>query len=303
MRRVRRPLAAAGLALLTSAACGEREGERERPVVRLAVAPQVADSGLLAAIVDSVRVERGISVLGRAVEPSEAEGLAERGEADVLVTNSAATAESLRRRDPESRHASVWKGRFVLVGSRVHYGEGNYVAERGRTWPDLTFSKPYVGDAGALVGELDSEWFLGPGQSPSDLDLRLGLESVTRTGLSAVETLRFAAPGGHGVYVVSDETSHLRTRRQTGLVLVLAEAPDLVDLHVALVASAKARPETDGLLDFLASPRFREVLRRVTVEGQRVFFGPDEEMTGLPFGRLDRPFEGARTAADSPTDR
>jgi tungstate transport system substrate-binding protein len=276
----------------------------------------VKETGLLDVIIEAFRSETGIAVAPSVVEVGKAERVLESKEASVLVTDAPAIETRLRGSERAVETSEVWRGRFVVLGpakeSDRSYGEGNYVSEMGYDWPDITFKKPYVGNARTFVAEIQvdptpSYFSRGGVTSTTEVERALGYRSSVRTERSAVETVLAAneaeragavvdANGNTmvGAYVVTDEASYLRVRDRIQLHLVLAEAPELIDRHRATLIRPAGRGRMPAnarrLYEWLKGERCRALVHSTRVAGQRVFFAPDEPVEGLPYGRLDRPF-------------
>ena len=276
---------AVGALLLAGAILGGfvllRRGAGQRDAIRWVVPPCLRDSGLVDALLDAARAEGLDAVQVTVLGPAEAMRAAERGEVDLVILDSARAEERLRSEGLVAARADVWWERFVVVGPvEGDYWERNYVAEMSRHWPDATFSKPYVGSLDTFLAESPVEW----DRTAQELgDLR-------DTGGTQYRDARAS-------YRITDEATWLRTRKPSEQVLVLAEAPDLVDGYGAVrVRSARGAATSAGasrLLAWLTGASCRRVVRSHTVAGQRAYFAPAERPEGLPFGRVDRPFAPA----------
>jgi hypothetical protein len=216
----------------------------------------------------------------------------ERGDAGgaLWVVGQTELACILRTR-PDVLYEELWRTRLVIVGSRVaHYGEQNYLVERGRQWPTLD-SRPYEGSAIALIEEIDADWLVLPVGDPSGAAVSLGIGAGvgTREGASEAEALASANTRARA-YVVVSEASYVRdAAKLSNLELVLAEAPELSRLWYAVAFSEEMRGDLKQLVQWFAGPEGVRALERNGLNGVQVLFRSGVHPLGVRKGRLDRP--------------
>lgn len=279
---------------------GVARAEEERSP-RLAITPEVRESGLLDVLLAAFAKETGAKAT-LATSPTEADVL-------LLPAPEAEAPETAPSRVP----VEAWWTPLLILGppedAKTSYGEINYALwARGRS-PLGSPGRFITGSsASRLLGEMTvlGPPFISRGDR-SEVHLReltlWGSEGPVRHTLGSYESYvetkepmarTLAIADEKSAYTLCDAATFLRLRKKVRLAVVLARDKELRVSYLATLTESAERSKTAGRLrDWLGSDKCRALLKAFQIDGERPFYAPGEEPAPTLRGRLD---------ADAPLD-
>jgi tungstate transport system substrate-binding protein len=246
--------------------------EATAPPMRLATTTSVNDSGLLDALLPVFRDRTDIQVGVVAVGTGLALKLAERGEADAVITHDKEREEAFIASGHALERRVFARSDFVIVGPA-----DDPAGIRGLGAPEafarVAESHALFASRGDSSGTHARELWLWKEarRSHSDVDyveVRAGMQT----------TLQFADE--RKAYTLSDRATYLAHRGRLDLVIVVEGDPLLANDYAVMVIDTEKHPEADRrraqrFADWLFSDEARAIIVGLERGGERLFQVPD----------------------------
>jgi tungstate transport system substrate-binding protein len=301
VRRAPRCVAAA-LLLAALPACGRdaarpgggapAAGPAAAPSIRLATTTSARDTGLLDVLLPAFRADAGIEVLAIAVGTGEALKLAERGDADVVIVHARKAEDAFLAAGSGVERKDLWWNRFLILGPQDDPASAGF-----RAVADGAESRAVERDAADALRQIRARGatFVSRGDDSGTHKRELELwggrvdrwPGYLETGQGMGPTLVVADE--KGAYVLCDEGTYLASRGRRRLVPLVGSDPRLKNPYGGILpraadGAADRFAAAKRFLDWLVSPRCRDLVRGFRVDGERAFYLPDEAAPASPQG-------------------
>ena len=259
------------VAVLTISGC---EAPEEKPL-RLATTTSVKDSGLLDALLPAFKQRTGIDVGVVAVGTGLALKLAQRGEADAVITHDRQREEAFIEAGHALGRQVFANSDFVVVGPAEDpagiRGAGAASAFRRIAQSGALFASR--GDSsGTHARELQlwKEAGLPRPAEPGYVEVRAGMQT----------TLQFADE--KDAYTLTDRATYLAHRERLRLAVLVEGDPLLGNDYAVMVIDPKKHPEADreraqAFADWLFSDEARAIISGLRRGGESLFHLPPAE--------------------------
>jgi tungstate transport system substrate-binding protein len=266
-----RPFALLLVALLSSGAC------RPAPStpLRLTTTTSVKDSGLLDALLPAFKKRTGIDVGVVSVGTGMALKLAEKGEADVVITHDKAKEEAFIAAGQALGRRVFTTSDFVIVGPPDD--------PAGIKGLDAVSAFEKIAESG--------EAFASRGDSSGTHSRELALWKAAGTphpatppyvevGAGMQTTLQYASD--KSTYTLTDRATYLAHKDDLQLALLVQGDPRLENNYAVMVVNPKTHPEADTrraqqFADWLLSDEARQIIQSQERAGEKLFRLPPPE--------------------------
>ncbi|MBA2565014.1 MAG: substrate-binding domain-containing protein [Gemmatimonadetes bacterium] len=256
------------LALIVLGAPGCRQ--QDAPPLRLVTTTSVKDSGLLDTLLPAFRVRHGFDVGVVAVGTGIAIRLAQKGEADVVITHDRVKEEAFVREGDGLDRRVFAASDFVVVGPPAD-------PARVRGLDALSAFQKIASSSAPFASRGDSS-----GTHARELSLWKAAALVPPTGRVEVRagmatTLRYASD--RDAYTLTDRATYLAHHDNLQLAVLVEDDPLLANLYAVMVVNPRKHPEADSrraaiFADWLLSDEARELIRGFTRAGLPLFHVP-----------------------------
>ncbi len=261
------------LALLSASGC--RQGPATP--LRLTTTTSIKDSGLLDALLPAFKKRTGIDVGVVSVGTGMALKLAERGEADVVITHDKAKEEAFIAAGQALGRRVFTTSDFVIVGPPDDpagiRGQDAVTAFQRIAASGAGFASR--GDSSGTHSRELSLWKAAGTEHPSTpayVEVRAGMQT----------TLQYASD--KSTYTLTDRATYLAHKDALQLAALVQGDPKLENNYAVMVVNPQTHPEADArraqqFADWLFSDEARQIIQSQARAGERLFRLPPAEKT------------------------
>lgn len=240
-----------------------------RPRLRLATTTSTRDSGLLDVLVPAFEREARVRVDVIAVGTGKALKLGEAGDVDVVLVHARDAEDAFMAAGHGARREDVMHNTFELLGppsDPVGVKGLEIIAALAR----IKSSKPTFVSRGDESGTHQKEMALW-----RDAGGLTRWERYFETGQGMGQSLVVA--NEKDAYILSDRATYLAFKNKIDLVPLAAGSEKMNNRYGVIVVSGSRHPGVDvrranAWVDYLLSPRGRQVIVDFTIAGEQVFF-------------------------------
>ena len=220
-------LAVAGIAAIVAAAAPDARAEGR--VLRIGMTNALKESGVFDALMPDFVAKTGHSVRITAREIGAIAARAQKGEVDVVLTDSQEAEEALLAEGIAVRRTPVLESRYVIVGPKADpAGVAKLAKAEAALGQILRLHLPFVSRGDDSAAHERERALL----RAADLDPDGRIAGVHRTGTSMRDSLRVASE--RRAYILSDLATHLLLRQELDLAALSQPSPALKIVHSIL---------------------------------------------------------------------
>jgi tungstate transport system substrate-binding protein len=265
------------LTLLLLAALDAAAGCRHGPAtpLRLTTTTSVKDSGLLDALLPVFKKRTGVDVGVVSVGTGIALKLAERGEADAVITHDKAKEEAFIAAGHALRRRVFATSDFVIVGP-PYDPAGIRRLDAVAAFRKIAASGASFASRGDSSGTHSRElslWKAGGTEPPSP-------PAYVEVGAGMQTTLQYASD--KSTYTLTDRATYLAHKGDLQLAVLVRGDPKLENNYAVMVVNPKTHPEADArraqqFADWLFSDEARQIIQGQERGGEKFFRLPPAE--------------------------
>jgi tungstate transport system substrate-binding protein len=233
--------------------------------LRLATTTSVDNSGLLEAILPSLRQETGIDVQVLAVGSGRALQLLRRGDADVALTHDPLTEATFLNEMPSAAYRKIMFNDFVIVGAARDEASVRQARSATDAMRRIAMSTGLFvsrGDESGTHAREQQLWHKA-GTKPQ-------AERLLETGQSMAATLRIASE--RHAYTLTDRATFTQLARTLTVRSLFEGDPELLNTYAVIVPAGAARElEATRFMIWLSDGDGRSRIESFTIAGTRPF--------------------------------